>query len=229
MSKKIGVIIPAAGSGKRLGGVFKPFIDAHGKPIILRLLNLFAALPEISKICVAVPPDRIPEFREITESTLGLSGLVEIEEGGVERPLSVKNAYTSLSRFLSDDDLVCIHDAARPLLSEEDLNSVIQAGWEHSVAFLAARVKDTLKVVDEKGFCTSTIDRSSLFAAQTPQVMKSGLLKKAYEKVADCSKLTDEIMLMEKIGVKAFVVEPRHLNFKITTSEDLDLLRKLIS
>jgi 2-C-methyl-D-erythritol 4-phosphate cytidylyltransferase len=229
MSKRIGVIIPAAGTGKRLGGVFKPFIEAGGKPIILRLLDLFAALPDISALCVAVPPGRIPDFKHIVNSSAGLSTLVEIVEGGTERPLSVRNAYERLSVSLSDDDLICIHDAARPLLSEEDLNRVIEAGWEYGAAFLAAKIKDTLKLVDENGFCTTTIDRSAVFAAQTPQVMKLGLLKKAYNGVIDYSLVTDEIMLMEKIGVKAFVVEPRHLNFKITTSEDLDLLRKFTS
>lgn len=228
MSGKVGVIIPAAGAGKRLGGVSKPLIEIGGKPLIIRLLNLFAGLKSVSRICIAVPPEGISDFSAIAKSS-GFADLIGIVEGGAERPVSVKNAYESLSPLLDDDDLVCIHDAARPLLSAEDLKSVIEAGWERGAAFLASRVKDTLKVVDKKGFCESTIDRSTVYAAQTPQVIRSGLLKNAYEKVSDYSGLTDEIMLMEKIGVRAYVVEPRHLNFKITTSEDLDLLRKLIS
>lgn len=75
----------------------------------------------------------------------------------------------------------------------------------------------------------STIDRSRVYAAQTPQVMKAGLLSRAYKTVTNISDITDEIMLMEKIGVKAFVVEPHHLNLKLTTPEDLELIKKLIS
>lgn len=228
MAKKIGVIIPAAGAGKRLGGISKPLVEVGGKPVILRLLTLFAHLRNVTRICVAVPPAGITDFRQVAESS-GFPELIEIMEGGVERPLSVRIAFHALEAHLSDDDLVCIHDAARPLLSESDLDRVIKAGWEHGAALLASRVKDTLKVVDDKGFCASTIDRSRVFAAQTPQVMKSGFLRKAYGKVADYTAVTDEIMLMEKIGVKAFIVEPRHLNLKLTTPEDLELIKKLIS
>lgn len=228
MTGKIGVIIPAAGAGKRLGGVSKPLIEVGGKPIILRLIDLFAGLKNVSKICVAAPQDSMRDFRTILKPNIEC-GLTSLIEGGTERPLSVKNAFGVLIGSLSDDDLICVHDAARPLLSAEDLDRVIDAAWKHGAAFLASRVKDTLKIVDEDGFCTSTVDRSKVFAAQTPQVIRAGLLKEAYARVPDCSALTDEIMLMEKIDVKAFVVEPRHLNFKVTTSQDLELLRKVIS
>ena len=228
MAKKIGVIIPAAGAGKRLGGISKPLIEIGGKPIILRLFTLFARLRNVTKICVAVPVAGIAHFKRAAELS-GFGEFIEIVEGGVERSISVRNAYRVLGPLLSDDDLVCIHDAARPLLSEPDLARVIKAGWEHGAAFLASRVKDTLKLVDDEGFCATTIDRSRVFAAQTPQVMKSEFMRKAYEKVSDYVEVTDEIMLMEKIGVKAFVVEPRHLNLKLTTPVDLELIEKLIS
>ncbi len=228
MSRRIGVIIPAAGAGKRLGGVSKPLIEIGGKPVILRLIGLFAGLPDVHRVCIAVPSVGVADFNRVIE-TSGFRELTEIVEGGAERPQSVRNAFMSIRRLLSDDDLVCIHDAARPLLSGEDLNGVVAAAWEHGAALLASKVKDTLKVVNAGSFCESTIDRSKIFAAQTPQVMRAGLLSKAYGNVEDLSDVTDEIMLMERIGVKAFVVEPRHPNLKITTSEDLDLLRKIIS
>jgi 2-C-methyl-D-erythritol 4-phosphate cytidylyltransferase len=226
MSGKVGVIIPAAGAGKRLGGISKPLIEIGGKPIILGLLQLFSSLPHVARICVAVPKESMASFEEIVARTEH-EKLIEIVPGGPERPLSVRNAFESIKAILSGEDLVCIHDAARPLLSEEDLKRVVKAGWEHGAAFLASKVKDTLKTVDESGYCTSTIDRSGVYAAQTPQVMKSRFLSEAYEKVGDCSDLTDETMLMERIGIKSFVVEPNHFNFKITTSEDLELYKRL--
>lgn len=228
MGDGIGVIIPAAGTGKRLGGVSKPLLDIGGVPIIQRLLHLFAELENVKSICLAVPHSDISNFGKIVES-MKLWSLVQIVEGGAERPLSVRNAHARLRNSIGNDDLICIHDAARPLLSRSELDRVIQAGWTYGAAFLAAKVKDTLKVVDEKNFCESTIDRSKIFAAQTPQVMKAGLLTRAYDVVSDLSDVTDEVMLMERIGVKAFVVESRYLNFKLTTVEDLELMRKLIS
>lgn len=228
MGKGIGVIIPAAGTGKRLGGLSKPLIEIGGSPIILRLLNLFMELGNVRRICVAVPPGSISNFKNIVESTES-QAFIQIVEGGTERPASVKNAFQNLKKSISEDDLVCIHDAARPLLSKTDLDRVIEAGWKHGAAFLAAKVKDTLKVVDESNFCVSTVDRSKIFAAQTPQVLTSRLLSRAYDAVSDFSDVTDEIMLLERIGVKAFVVEPHNLNFKLTTAEDLELLKKLIS
>ncbi|MFZ1082481.1 MAG: 2-C-methyl-D-erythritol 4-phosphate cytidylyltransferase [Candidatus Kryptoniota bacterium] len=228
MGKKIGVVIPAAGVGTRLGGVSKPLIEIGGQTLIGRLLNLFGELKQVETICVAVSRTNIIQIRKIVES-LKLQPVVQIIEGGIERPLSIKNAFDCLGHHLDEDDLICIHDAARPLLSKSDLEKVIDAGWQHDAAFLATKVKDTLKVVDDKNFCVSTIDRSRVYAAQTPQVMKAGLLSRAYKTVTNISDITDEIMLMEKIGVKAFVVEPHHLNLKLTTPEDLELIKKLIS
>ncbi|MCL5268824.1 MAG: 2-C-methyl-D-erythritol 4-phosphate cytidylyltransferase [Bacteroidetes bacterium] len=228
MGKGIGVIIPAAGSGRRLGGVSKPLIEIGGEPIIRRLLNLFAKLHGLKHICLAAPQTDILNFQRIVQPT-ELRRLTAVVEGGAERPLSVKNAFEFLRSMVNDDDLVCIHDAARPLLSAEDLEEVISAGWKFGAAFLAAPVKDTLKMVDENNFCESTVDRSRLFAAQTPQVMTAGLLSRAYGQLGDLTGVTDEIMLLERIGVKAFVVEPRHINPKITTAEDLELLQKLTS
>lgn len=225
---KVGVIIPAAGAGKRLGGVSKPLLEVNGRPILLRLLSVFAHRQDISRVCIAVPRGAIKSFRYVVERS-DMSQVTDIIEGGAERPLSVRNGFNKLVSHLSDDDLVCIHDAARPLLSEEDLDNVVGGAKKHGAAFLASKVKDTLKIVDEDGFCVSTLDRSNVFAAQTPQVMKAGFLKEAYNRVSDYSTATDEVMLLERINVKAFVVMPRSVNFKITTSEDVDLLRRLIS
>lgn len=189
---------------------------------------MFAAVERVEKICVAVSPSSIRQFRSIAQS-LDLRDLVEIVEGGAERPLSVKNCFDLISRELLEDDLICIHDAARPLLAKSDLDEVLEAGREHGAALLAARIKDTLKVVDESNLCVSTIDRTKVFAAQTPQVIKTGLLARAYAEVEDIAGVTDEIMLMERIGVQAMVVEPRHLNLKLTTPEDLELIEKFLS
>lgn len=227
MADAIAVIIPAAGSGKRLGGISKPLIDVGGRPIILRLLDLFSSFPGVGVICVAVPAGEMSTFRKIAAAS-GAKKIMVVE-GGAARAVSVKRAFDAVRDSLSDGDLVCVHDAARPLLHPSDLGRVIDACRKHDAALLAVRVKDTLKQVDGEGFCRGTIDRGSLYAAQTPQVIRKSLLSKAYDRARDLAGLTDEIMLLEGIGKHAFVVEPEHPNFKVTTPEDLDILRKLIS
>lgn len=222
------MIIPAAGAGTRLGGISKPLVKVGGRPLISILLRLFGEFSGVKKICLAIPKNAFRSFREIVQA-LEMEALIEIVEGGEERAISVRNAYEHLRKHITEEDLVCVHDAARPLLAKSDLDAVVAAGWEHGAAFLASRVKDTLKLVDSENFCQKTVDRSGLYAAQTPQVMLSKFLSKSYKTFDNLSVVTDEIMLMEKIGVKAFVVEPRHLNLKLTTLEDLELITKLIS
>lgn len=228
MSREIGVIIPAAGAGRRLGGMSKPLIEVGGETVISRLLRLFSGISEVKHICLAVQPQDIRLFERLVESA-DLRSLATVVEGGLERPVSVKRAFQLIRTLLHDEDLVCIHDAARPLLSKDDLERVLAAASNHGSAFLAAPVKDTLKVVTEDHLCQGTVDRSRIFAAQTPQVIRAELLSRTYHDVDDLSGITDEIMLLERIGVKAFVVEPHHINPKITTAEDLELVRKLTS
>jgi 2-C-methyl-D-erythritol 4-phosphate cytidylyltransferase len=228
MDKAIGVIIPAAGAGNRLGGTAKPLVEIGGRPIITRILSLFSELRGVRRICLAVPEAMIVRYEEIVRS-MGLGYLVETVPGGQQRADSVRNAYERLGNLIEEEDLVCIHDAARPLLVKSDLDMVIGAGRQYGAALLALRVKDTLKSVDDENFCVATVDRAGIFGAQTPQVMTSKFLAQAYAEVKDISNVTDEITLMEMIGVRTFVVEPRHLNLKLTTPEDLELIRKLIS
>lgn len=228
MGRRIGVIIPAAGAGTRLGGISKSLIEIGNRPLITGILSLFAEIHDVKKICLAVHKDAILKFEELVK-VMELDNLAEVVEGGKERAISVRRAYEHLQKYMAEDDLVCVHDAARPLLTKSDADSVIAAGWKYGAALLAVRIKDTLKLVDGKNFCSRTIDRSNVFGAQTPQVMLSKFLSRAYQSVNDFADVTDEIMLMEKIGVKAFVVESQHLNPKLTAPEDLELIRKLIS
>ena len=228
MHRNIGVIIPAAGSARRLGGISKPLIKIGSEPAIIRLVRLFAGLQSLKCICISTTIELAETLSELVESA-GQSHLVRIVQGGDERPVSVRKGFEEIRDDLREEDLVCIHDAARPLLSNPDLNRVIDAADRYQVAFLATRVKDTLKRVDSEGYSEATVDRRELFAAQTPQVMTKVLLSKAYRNFSDLTDATDEIILMEKMGIKSKVVEAEHLNMKITTTEDLELLAKIIS
>lgn len=228
MRKSIGVIIPAAGSGRRLGGIHKPLIEVDGKPIIFQLASLFASLPEVNVISIVCQLSDSEKIGKLIRD-IPFGGKWEITEGGAERPYSVRNGFISIRKFLNDDDYICIHDAARPLLHLEDLKNVIDAGKRYGAAFLAIAVKDTLKRGDQEGFCVETIKRDDVFAAQTPQIFKVEFLNRAYDSVKDLTCITDEVMLMEFLGIKAKIVLARHPNFKITTEEDVELLRKITS
>ncbi|MGC8595999.1 MAG: 2-C-methyl-D-erythritol 4-phosphate cytidylyltransferase [Candidatus Kryptoniota bacterium] len=226
--RNIGVIIAAAGSGKRLGGVHKPLIEVSGKPIIFHVSSLFASLSDVSVICIVCQlSDR--EAIQKAIRNIPFNGRWEFAEGGEERPYSVRNGFRAIRRLLKDKDYICIHDAARPLLHIEDLESVIKGAELHGAAFLAAPAKDTLKRSDSEGFSIETIDRDGVFGAQTPQIFRTELLDRAYSEVKEIGNMTDEVMLMEIMGIKVKIIPARHPNFKITTEEDVELLRKITS
>ncbi len=228
MTGGIIVILPAAGSGSRLGGISKPLIEIGGRTILSRVLSLFAGLTKVKKICIAAPTPLLPAFQKVLMSSKPAVP-VELVEGGSTRAYSVRNAFEYVKPILENDDLVCIHDAARPLLSKADLDSVIAAGFKHGAAFLAVKIKDTLKVVGDDHFCMKTVDRKGVYGAQTPQVMFSKYMAKAYDSTPELTGITDEIMLVERIGVRAYAVQPEHFNPKLTTPEDLEVIRKLIA
>ncbi len=228
MKGNVGVIIAAAGSGRRLGGLHKPLIEVGGKPIIFQVASLFATLPNATVICIVCQKSDSEIIRKSIQN-IPFGGKWEIVEGGEERAYSVRNGFSAIRMFLKDDDYVCIHDAARPLLHIEDLKKVIEEADLYGGSFLAAPVKDTLKKSDGNGFSVETIKRDDVFAAQTPQVFRVELMDKAYSKVNDLRNITDEVMLMESLGIRVKIVPARHPNFKITTEEDVELLRKITS
>ncbi len=219
---KVLVIIPAAGSGTRLGGqVRKQFLPLKDKPIVVHTVRQFEHCPDIDEIAIAVPESAIVEIESLI-SRYRLHKVSKVIIGGQKRQDSVANVLRKL--VLKDQDIVLVHDAVRPFVEAKRITSLIKACKEHHAAVLAVQPKDTIRRSAGGGFFDRTLDRNALWMIQTPQAFNAGLLLKAFEKARkDAFYSTDEAALVERLGVKVKIVEGSYDNIKITTQEDLEL------
>ncbi len=217
--KQVNVVIPAAGSGKRMGrpGINKVFIELCGKTILERTVEVFAQNKYVDGIVVAAKPDEVSYCRKLIPADGKFAKVKDIVPGGKERCFSVLKAL----EVPPDDSIVLIHDAARALIEDDLITSCIEAVYEHGCCAAGVPVKDTIKFVKD-GFTEETPDRSRLYAIQTPQGFFCGEIKSWMRKYVETGFLgTDEAVFAEKEGKKVFIVEGKYDNIKITTSEDL--------
>lgn len=219
---KVYVIIPAAGSGSRIGGaVKKQFLQLHGKPIIVHTIRQFENCPDVDEIAVAVPESALVEMEAFT-SQYRLHKVGKVLAGGARRQDSVANVLKKLP--LKDSDIVLVHDGVRPFIEPQKISHVIRSCKEHGAAVLAVQPKDTIRRSNGGGFFDQTLDRTALWLVQTPQAFRASVILKAFEKAKrDRFVSTDEAALVERTGVKVRIVEGSYDNIKITTPEDLEL------
>ncbi|HSW86687.1 MAG TPA: 2-C-methyl-D-erythritol 4-phosphate cytidylyltransferase [Rhabdochlamydiaceae bacterium] len=218
----ISIILLAGGQGLRMNNpVPKQFLSLMNKPIALHSFELFASFPNVLEIIVVCDPI----YRSLFPSLASPSILYA--SPGQRRQDSVFNGLNLVS---DKAHLLCIHDSARPLLFRKDLENVISEAAVHGAAVLGVPVKPTIKQIDEEGFVIKTLERSSLWEVQTPQVMTPSLLKKGFQLAAhkDCV-VTDDVSLVELAGHPVKIVQGSYQNLKITTSEDLALAEMLLS
>jgi 2-C-methyl-D-erythritol 4-phosphate cytidylyltransferase len=222
---KIVAIIPAGGSGLRTGtSTPKQFLKFHGKELIAYTIEVFQYSPLVDEIIVAVNHSYI-DFINKLKLKYKLKKISMVVEGGNERQDSVYNALSVL--HLRKNDLVAVHDAARPLLSKEVLNKAIETAKKKGNAVVSIKARDTLLETNDNLY--KYPDRSNIYYIQTPQIFKYDQLKSAFEfayKNNFCG--TDESMLMQKAGYKLNLVEGSLINFKVTTADDLLILKKLL-
>lgn len=234
---KVVVIIPAAGLGTRMAPVpsaktkkpapSKQFTELGGTPILIHTLRKFAASPEVSEIYIALRENEIGGFRERLEKEGKdiLQKNVQLVVGGEHRQQSVANALAAVSA--APDDIVLVHDAVRPFVSEEIIQEVIHAVQKHGAAIAGMPAVDTVKQVErtaDGALITATIPRERVVMAQTPQGFRFDLLKKAFdEATADGFMGTDEASLLERSGHEVAVVMGSPRNIKITTPGDMEL------
>jgi 2-C-methyl-D-erythritol 4-phosphate cytidylyltransferase len=234
---KVIVIIPAAGLGTRMvsaaaakgnkPAASKQFVELDGTPVLIHTLRKFALSPEIAEIFVALRNAEIAPFHEHMEikSPEILKKRTVLLEGGEHRQQSVANALASVTA--SADDIVLVHDAVRPFVSEEMIHEVITAARKYGAAIAGVPAMDTIKQVErtaEGALIKSTIPRERVVMAQTPQGFRYDVLKKAFdEATADGFTGTDEASLVERSGHPVAVVMGSPSNIKITTPADLEL------
>jgi len=211
------VVLPAAGSGKRMGaGQNKLFLQLAGKPILAHTLLVFEQDTNCTGIWVAVKN----EEREIIQSLLNehrISKVKGLPTGGEERQHSVHSCIKQMKNV----GIVLVHDAARPFITESIIKQLVETAYFQGAAIAGVRVKDTMKVVRD-GIIEETIDRELLWSIQTPQAFRFDLLAEAEDVAEKVGFLgTDEAMLVERLGHKIHVVESSYENVKMTTKEDL--------
>lgn len=221
------VVVPAAGLGTRMrAGQRKPYIEIDGQPILLRTLGAFAGLDDVAEVVLTVHAEDVGRVQEDWGEELAALKVRTVCAGGTRRQDSVYNGLRQTSALC---EVVLIHDAVRPLVSPALIRETIAAAAHHGAAIVAAKVKETVKEVDERGRIVATRPRQGLWLAQTPQGFRRALIIEAHDRArASGVDITDDAQAVELLGKPVFVVEGDYSNIKITTPEDLVLADALL-
>lgn len=210
-------VVVAAGSARRMGGIDKMLAPLGAMPVLVHTLYALQDSPCIDQIVVVTRSDLLVEVSQLCK-TYRLDKVTKVVVGGAERTHSV---WAGLQEIPTDAALIAIHDGARPLVRQEVIDAVVSRAAETGAAAPAVPVTDTIKRA-ENGLAVETVDRSALWAVQTPQVFEAGLIRAAVEKaVADQVLLTDDCAAVERLGMKVSLTEGSRDNIKITTPFDL--------
>lgn len=217
-------LIPAAGRGERFGGrTKKQFLALCGLPVIVHTLTLFQNAPLIDEIVCILPKEDISYFEPFILKNR-LTKVKRVIPGGGRRQDSVRAGISLLEEGNDPDDLVLVHDGVRPLAPRLLIERVVRAAQEFGAAVAALPVSDSLKEVSTEGVIKRTLPRENVWAMQTPQVFRLGLLAQAYRRAERDHFLgTDEAALVERLGFPIHCVEGSPENIKITTPWDLKM------
>jgi 2-C-methyl-D-erythritol 4-phosphate cytidylyltransferase len=220
-------IIPAAGAGRRMGSaVEKQFLHLRGIPILAHTLRVFDKSPKIDGIVLVVAPQQRQALEGEVLGPHPCEKLLRVIDGGAERQDSVANGLRAIP---PDCELVVVHDGVRPLVSIDLLEAVLEAAHHYGAAIAAIPAGDTVKQADSQKV-VATLERETIWLAQTPQIFRAKLLRRAYEKAArDQAVVTDDAALVERIGVTVHLVHGSPENIKVTTPADLLLAEAILA
>ena len=220
--KTCGVVIVAAGSASRMGGIDKVMAPLGGEPMIARTVRAFQDCDAIASIVIVTREDLI---RPISGLCRDMGKVAAVVAGGKTRQESV---HLGLNALPKGTKLAAVHDGARPLISWQVIDRVVRAANTYGAPAAAVPVKDPIKVV-QGGLVKETPDRSSLAAVQTPQVFDFDLLRGALRKAEeDGATVTDDCSAVERTGMKIKIVEGDERNLKVTTPMDLKIAELLL-
>jgi 2-C-methyl-D-erythritol 4-phosphate cytidylyltransferase len=212
-------ILVAAGDSRRMG-FDKLFATIADIPVIAHTVRAFERCGCVDEIIVVAREDRHAEIKALVRDK-NFKKVRSIIPGGKHRQDSVR---AGLDHLKPGATYVAIHDAARPLITSEQIESVFEQCRIHAAASLAEPISDTLKYADTAFFVTESVDRHQLYAMQTPQVFERRLIEDAYRAVyKENASVTDEVSAVERLGRKIILVPNKDLNFKITYPPDLVL------
>jgi len=221
-------IVPAAGSGNRMGrGLSKQYLSLGGVPLLVHTLNVFEKCPLVDALLVVVPPPDVEAVRTEMLPRWNLKKLAGVIPGGKERQDSVRAGIETLDR---DTDIVIVHDAVRPFITAKLIEDCIRAAAEEGAATVGVPVKDTVKEVGADGRVMRTCDRNLLWLTQTPQAFRRDIIENAHRAaVRDGYRGTDDTSLVERLGIAVRMIRGDYGNIKITTPEDLVIAEALLA
>jgi 2-C-methyl-D-erythritol 4-phosphate cytidylyltransferase len=226
VSENVAVIICAAGASSRFGGKRKkPFVDVGGRAVFLRSVEIFSERDDVKQILLGI----CPEDEELVSVKWGANLQffnVKTFHGGQERFETVEKG---LELVKDDVEIVAVHDAVRCCLIKQWIDDCFAQAAKSGAAILASAVTATVKEVKDKAI-VKTVDRTTLWEAQTPQVFKKDLLRQAYDNLKDLdrSKISDDAQLVEALGHEVSIVETDASNIKITKKSDIAIAEAII-
>jgi 2-C-methyl-D-erythritol 4-phosphate cytidylyltransferase len=218
-NQKVFAIIVAAGESRRMNGIDKVLAPLGGRPVISHVLDVFDSCGLIDNIVLVVNEKSLEQCRKLIA---GLSTPIDVCLGGKRRQDSVAAGLQKLK----DCDWVVIHDGARPLVTKELIKEGLKAAKETGAAVAAVPVTDTIKIAGDDRIVHQTPPRQNLWAVQTPQVFRPGIISKAYQQATE--EATDDAALVEQAGYKVKLYMGSYDNIKITTPQDLLIAEALI-
>ena len=221
----VSAIIVAAGSSQRMG--FDKLLSQIGeRPIVAHSIDRFEQCDKIDEVILVVRSDRRAQFQKIVDA-FGFTKVNQLVDGGTERHLSVWNGVSHLSKTC---EIVAVHDAARPLVSPDLISRSVTLARQCGAVSLAAPIVETIKRADPGQSVTESVDRSGLWAMQTPQVFRFDWLLDAYKRIVDSGRsVTDEVSALQEAGYPVRLLQNADWNIKITFPRDLDLAEKMMN
>ncbi|MCG6987681.1 MAG: 2-C-methyl-D-erythritol 4-phosphate cytidylyltransferase [Gemmatimonadetes bacterium] len=217
---RVGVAVPAAGAGRRMGGVRKPFIELLGEPVLVHALRPLLDDPRVVSVVVALAPE---DAASPPSWLVDLDARVGVVAGGDTRTDSVRAALAALPRDL---EVIAVHDAARPLVTAEVVARCIDLASGGCGAVAGCPAVDTLKEVGLDGAIVGTPDRARFWHAHTPQVFPADVLRRAY--AMGGGDATDDAALVERVGGEVHLVDDGPSNIKVTRPEDVPVAEALL-
>lgn len=220
-------IVLAAGRGNRMNaGMNKQFIPILGKPLLAHTLEVFQACSLVDSIILVAGSGELELCRKLIVEAYGFNKVDKLIEGGSERQESV---YKGLMALEADCGIVLIHDGARPILTGDIIERCIEGVEKYGAVSSGMPAKETVKILDGKGFVKYTPQRELVWITQTPQAFRSDLIRKAHENaMAEGILGTDDASLVEILGEKVKMLESSYENIKITTPEDIIVAETLM-
>jgi 2-C-methyl-D-erythritol 4-phosphate cytidylyltransferase len=221
-------IIPAAGTGMRMKNDRpKQFLDLQGRPLLAFTLEKFQVCPAIDSIILVAPQNEVKYCRSEIVERHHLTKVENVVAGGERRQDSVRLGIEASG---GDYGLVLIHDGVRPLITHDLIEHVVKAAQEHRAVITGLPAKETVKEIDENALVVKTYERQKVWLVQTPQAFRYEDILMAHRRAVEegWDEVTDDALLVEKVGIPVKVVEGPEDNIKVTTPQDLELAQFLL-